>query len=161
MLWDKIRSKAKQAPQWSNTGTGFLERGLMPHACQCLRAIEKIILVLCFNFSSALKWSGSQTRWLLQVSSDWIYSIRSIKTSFNNLKKPTSQWLKHQKKPKFFPCRPNFDLQVCALYNMINLHEHILYKMKGIMVLLQNGGSKVEHIFLKLYLPHSGLNHSV
>ena len=50
---------------WSNSGTGFLERWAMPHACQCLRGILTMPLITCFNFWSALKSSGSWTRWLL------------------------------------------------------------------------------------------------
>ena len=47
---------------WSNTETGFLERWSMPHPCQCLRGIWTMPLRTCFNFWSALKWSGSWTR---------------------------------------------------------------------------------------------------
>ena len=36
--------------EWSNTGTGFLERWSMPHACQCLRGIWTVPLIICFNF---------------------------------------------------------------------------------------------------------------
>ena len=46
----------------SNTGRGFLERWLMPHVCQCLRGIWTVPLIICFDFWSAMKWSGSSTR---------------------------------------------------------------------------------------------------
>ena len=51
--------------RWSKTGTGFLERWSIPHACQCLRGVWTMPLITCFNFWSALKWSGSWTRWSL------------------------------------------------------------------------------------------------
>ena len=47
---------------WSNTGTGFLGTWSIPQACQCLRGIWTMPLTTCFNFWSALKWSGSWTR---------------------------------------------------------------------------------------------------
>ena len=40
----------------------LLERWLMPQACQRLRGIWTMPLITCFNFWSALKWSGSWTR---------------------------------------------------------------------------------------------------
>ncbi|KAK4811153.1 hypothetical protein QYF61_019784 [Mycteria americana] len=43
-----------------DTGTGFLERWSMPHACQCLRGIWTMPLITCFNFWSALNWSGTR-----------------------------------------------------------------------------------------------------
>lgn len=42
----------------SNPGTGFLGRWLMPQVCQCWRSIWTMPLIWCFNFRSALKWSG-------------------------------------------------------------------------------------------------------
>ena len=56
---------------WPNTGTGFLERWSMHHPYQCLRGIWTMPLTICFNFWSALKRSGSWTRWLLYVPSNW------------------------------------------------------------------------------------------
>jgi len=47
---------------WSNPGIGFLERWSMPQACRCLRGIWTMPFKTCFNFWSALKWSGSWTR---------------------------------------------------------------------------------------------------
>jgi len=47
---------------WSNPGIGFLERWSMPQACWCLRGIWTMPFKTCFNFCSALKWSGSWTR---------------------------------------------------------------------------------------------------
>jgi len=41
--------------------TGFLERWLMPQACQCLRGIWTMLLKTCFDIWAALKWSGSWT----------------------------------------------------------------------------------------------------
>jgi len=35
---------------WSNSGTGFLERRLMPQDCQCLRGIWTMSLITAFNF---------------------------------------------------------------------------------------------------------------
>lgn len=49
---------------WSNTGTGFQERWLMPHTCQCLTYIWTVPSIISFNFWSALKWSGS---WIIIV----------------------------------------------------------------------------------------------
>jgi len=40
---------------WSNTGTGFLETWLMPHACQCLKGIWTMLFIILFNFWSALQ----------------------------------------------------------------------------------------------------------
>jgi len=51
--------------EWSNMGTGFLERWMMPQACQYLRGIWTVPLTTCFNFSSALNWTGSWMRSLL------------------------------------------------------------------------------------------------
>jgi len=51
--------------EWSNPGTGFLERWSMPQACQCLTGIWTTPLIICFNFWSALNWSGSWTTWSL------------------------------------------------------------------------------------------------
>ena len=44
------------------TGTGFPERWSMPQACWCLRGTWTRPLIVCFNFWSALNWSGSWTR---------------------------------------------------------------------------------------------------
>ena len=57
--------------RWSSIGTGSLERWLMPHTCQCFRGIWTMPLITCFNFWSALNWSGSWVRWLLDVPSNW------------------------------------------------------------------------------------------
>ena len=35
---------------WSNPGTGLLERWSVPQACQCLRGIWTMLLIICFNF---------------------------------------------------------------------------------------------------------------
>lgn len=52
----------------SNSGTGFLERWLVPHACQCYsRGIWKIPSFMCFTFWLALKQSGNWTRWSLRL----------------------------------------------------------------------------------------------
>ena len=48
---------------WSNPGTGFLERQLMPHASQCWKGIWTMSFIACFSFWSALQWSGSWTGW--------------------------------------------------------------------------------------------------
>jgi len=37
---------------WSNTGIGFLERSLMPQACQCLNGIWTMPLMACFSLVS-------------------------------------------------------------------------------------------------------------
>lgn len=51
---------------WSYTGTGFLERSLMPHACQCSRGVWAIPSIICFNFWLALR-SGGRTLKVVSV----------------------------------------------------------------------------------------------
>jgi len=46
----------------SHAVTDFLERGLMPQACQCLKGIWTMPFITCFNFWAALKWFGSRTK---------------------------------------------------------------------------------------------------
>ena len=60
---------------WSNTRTVFLGRCSMPQACQCLRGIWTMPLIICFNFWSALKRLGSWTRCLLIGPFQLKYSI--------------------------------------------------------------------------------------
>lgn len=52
---------------WSSTETGFLQRWLMPHACQCSRVIWIMPSITYFNFWLALKLSGSWTWWSLST----------------------------------------------------------------------------------------------
>ena len=47
--------------RWSNTSL-FPEKWLMPQVCRCLRRIWTMPFKMCFNFCSALTWSGSWTR---------------------------------------------------------------------------------------------------
>ncbi|KAK4831714.1 hypothetical protein QYF61_018766 [Mycteria americana] len=63
---------------WSNTGIGFLERQSMPQACQCLRGTQTMPLITCFDFWSALKWSGSWTRWSLSQRPGACLEVRLI-----------------------------------------------------------------------------------
>lgn len=56
---------------WSNSGTGFLERWLMPHTCQCLKYICIKPSIMYFNFLLPLKWSGIWTRGSLKTPSKW------------------------------------------------------------------------------------------
>uniref|UniRef100_A0A8B9EDP6 Meprin A subunit n=1 Tax=Anser cygnoides TaxID=8845 RepID=A0A8B9EDP6_ANSCY len=44
---------------WSKTGTGFLERWLMPHGCQCSIGIWKMPLITDFKFWLPVRWSGT------------------------------------------------------------------------------------------------------
>jgi len=60
--WDWTLGSASLQREWSNTGTGFLERWSMSQACQCLRGVRTMPLITCFNFWSALKRSGSWAR---------------------------------------------------------------------------------------------------
>ena len=53
---------------WSNTGTGFLKRWLMPYACQCSWTMPSIT---CSSFRLALKRLGVWTQWSLKVTSNW------------------------------------------------------------------------------------------
>lgn len=46
---------------WSNPGTGFLERWLIPQAFQYLRDVWTMPLIACFKLWSGLNWSGSWT----------------------------------------------------------------------------------------------------
>lgn len=54
--------------RWSNIGTSFLSK---PRAYHSLRGIWTVPSTTSFNFWLALNCSGSWTRWLLQVPSNW------------------------------------------------------------------------------------------
>lgn len=73
---------------WSNTATGFLVKGLMPHACKCARGTW-VMPLICFNFWLPLRWSGSQSQGSLLVPpTELLYS-------HHNTNETNSQDIRH------------------------------------------------------------------
>lgn len=68
----------------SNPGTSWLERWMMPQACQCLKGVWTIPLLLRFSFWSLLESSSRWARW-----SQWTISFSSITDIFPSVSTAT------------------------------------------------------------------------
>jgi len=74
---------------WPDTGTGFLERWCVLHACRCWRGIWTMPSVTCINFWLALEWSRNCSRFQLPLQ-HWASSVKWCCPYLPHFPKPCS-----------------------------------------------------------------------